>query len=278
MTTEDERRSENEIEETTIEISTFATIIATHARHYIPYEETAIYMTVSRTLGTITKVDDDSYPFIKLGGTKVRPNLYCLLMGQPDLQKSSTIRLCNEWTRKVKKKLGIKEIEITFNMTSPERVFDIVAEGKIIFEKEKKNDKSEQGDFDLDQASEEAVKNSNPTILDETNNFFIGGFEGDSAMELSTKPNSYAYQMTNLLNELKGGGYIPPRFTKSSSKKPIPEGRYITFFNDVHGDMTENTDVMQEWMKKGFLRRILVVSQTYVDQSDGYRDPDEINP
>lgn len=270
MTLEDNEDSKlNEIE-----INTFATIIAGHAKHYIPYEEAAIYMTASRTLGTLIEVDVDSFPFIAFGGTKVRPNLYCLLMGQSDLQKTATKNLCQKWTRDIQKDLDIQEIALSYNMTSPEKVFDIVAEGKTLYEKEKNNDKSKQGDFDLDQVVDEAVKG---TDSGEINNIFIGGFEGDSAMELSTKPTSYAFQMTNLINELKGGGYIPPRVTKSSSKKPIPEGRYITFFNDVHGDITENTDVVQNWMKKGFLRRTLVVPQTYSNQPDAYRDVDEMS-
>ena len=266
-----------------IEISDFATIIATHARHYIPYEEAAIYMTVSRTLGTLVYMDVNSYPFAPFGG-KVRQNLYCLLMGPSDLHKTATKNLCQDWTGKIQKRLGISEIPISYNMTSPEMLFDTVVEGKRYTSKKKKTDevnektKSETDKKDFELEIEDAVKDASVDSdenLNETNNFFIGGFEGDSAMELSTSPRSYAFQMTNLLNELKGGGYIPPRFTRNSSQKPIPAGRYITFFNDVHGDIAENTEVLQEWMKKGFLRRTLIIPETYSDQPDGYRDVNE---
>ena len=256
-----------------IEVSDFATLIASHARHYIPYEEAAIYMTISRTLGTLTQMDIDSYPFAPFGG-KVRQNLYCLLMGPSDLHKTATKNLCQNWTTEIKKRLGISELEISYNMTSPEMLFDMVSVGRM-YTGNKKKTKGEPVKEDFQIEVEDAVEKAMEDNLEETNNFFIGGFEGDSAMELSTSPRSYAFQMTNLLNELKGGGYIPPRFTKNSSHKPIPVGRYITFFNDVHGDIAENTEVLQDWMKKGFLRRTLIVPETYFDQPDGYRDVDE---
>ena len=205
-------------------------------------------------------------------------------MGPSDLHKTTTKNLCQNWTSEIKKRLGISEIEISYNMTSPEMLFDMISEGRRYTAKKKKTDEvktkateeTDKEDFELEieNAVEEATVDSDEN-LNETNNFFIGGFEGDSAMELSTNPRSYVFQMTNLLNELKGGGYIPPRFTRNSSQKPIPAGRYITFFNDVHGDITENTEVLQNWMKKGFLRRTLIVPETYFDQPDGYRNVDE---